>query len=50
VLDLSWIVATGENEFNHDPFARKHPLYARTAPPPAIEHIAIPALTSSYAI
>jgi hypothetical protein len=20
-LDLSWIVATGEDEFNHDPFA-----------------------------
>jgi hypothetical protein len=26
VLDLSWIVATSEDDFNHDPFAPKQPL------------------------
>jgi len=25
-LDLSWIVATAEDEFDHDALAREHPL------------------------
>jgi hypothetical protein len=31
VLDLSWIVATGEDEFDHDALAREHRLRASRA-------------------